>query len=164
MTSIIPVTTKDQIEIIAELADEIWTDHYTPIIGSGQVKYMLDKFQSVAAITEQIESGTLYYLVQFEGEPAGYVSVYKKNTSLFLSKFYVHKAMRGKGLGKEALVFVEEKAKELDCESISLTVNKHNTNSIRAYDKLGFTNMGPIVIDIGNGYIMDDFAFEKKLT
>ncbi len=134
MTSIIPVTTESQIKIIERLADEIWTDHYTPIIGSGQVTYMLNKFQSVEAIKEQIESGTLYYLIRFNGEPAGYVSVYKKNTSLFLSKFYVHKSMRGKGLGKEALAFVEEKAKELECESISLTVNKHNTNSIKAYD------------------------------
>lgn len=164
MKTIIPVTSTNQIETTARLANEIWTEHYTPIIGSGQVEYMLEKFQSVTAIVDQIDSGTLYFMIMFEDEPTGYISVYKKNTSLFLSKFYVHKSMRGKGLGKMALAFIEDKARELNCESISLTVNKHNTNSIKAYDKLGFTNRGPIVIDIGNGYIMDDFAFEKILT
>ena len=80
-----------------------------------------------------------------------------------MSKFYVKKSLRGKGIGKTAMAFIEEKALELGCDRISLTVNKNNTNSIMAYDKLGFDNKGPIVIDIGGGYIMDDYAFEKPL-
>ncbi|MEM7185816.1 MAG: GNAT family N-acetyltransferase [Bacteroidota bacterium] len=157
-------TTHDQFREIAQLAREIWTEHYTPIIGSAQVAYMLDKFQSEAAIKEQVDEGVLYYLIKYDGAPAGYVSVYKKNTALFLSKFYVHKSMRGKGIGKLALGLVQQKAVEMDCDRIALTVNKHNTGSIKAYDKLGFENKGPVVIDIGEGFIMDDFAFEKKIS
>jgi RimJ/RimL family protein N-acetyltransferase len=162
-TNIQPVTNPDQIQAIVELADEIWTEHYTLIIGEGQVAYMLEKFQSNAAISGQIKDGTLYYLILFDTKPAGYISVYKKNNSLFLSKFYVKKSLRGMGIGKTAMAFIDAIALELECDSISLTVNKNNTNSIKAYEKLGFVNQGPLVIDIGGGYIMDDFAFEKPM-
>ena len=42
---------------IETLAREIWEEHYTPIIGAEQVAYMLDKFQSVAAMQKQIKEG-----------------------------------------------------------------------------------------------------------
>ena len=71
--------------------------------------------------------------------------------------------MRGKGIGKAAMDFVEREGNHLECTQISLTVNKHNTGSIRAYEKLGFHNLGGIVQDIGKGYVMDDFLLIKSL-
>jgi ribosomal protein S18 acetylase RimI-like enzyme len=44
-----------------------------------------------------------------------------------------------------------------------LTVNKYNAESIAWYERLGFTKAGEIVMDIGGGYIMDDFRFEKPI-
>jgi diamine N-acetyltransferase len=52
-----------EIEKVASLAREIWTEHYTPIIGQEQVEYMLENFQSAGAIKEQIQTGVLYYLL-----------------------------------------------------------------------------------------------------
>ena len=57
------VTGYDQVETIEGLADEIWNEHFTRIIGKAQVDYMLDKFQSKEAITEQINNGFLYFLI-----------------------------------------------------------------------------------------------------
>ena len=45
------------IQPLAEVASEIWHEYYTPIIGLQQVEYMVEKFQSVKGITEQIENG-----------------------------------------------------------------------------------------------------------
>ena len=59
--------------------------------------------------------------------------------------------------------FVEEKALEKNCSKVSLTVNKNNVNSIIAYEKAGFINKGALVMDIGSGFVMDDFKFEKEL-
>ena len=42
---------------VAKLAKEIWNEHYLPMIGSNQVLYMLDKFQSKDAIKQQIDQG-----------------------------------------------------------------------------------------------------------
>jgi len=41
---------------IEEMANVIWHEHYTPIIGVEQVVYMLDKFQSVASMLSKLKA------------------------------------------------------------------------------------------------------------
>jgi ribosomal protein S18 acetylase RimI-like enzyme len=154
---------RQDIKQVEELAEEIWTQHYTPIIGNKQVRYMLDNFQSFEAIVEQISEGMTYFLMFFQGEPVGYMASKPDDEDLFLSKIYVLSAVRGKGIGGYAMSFLASMAREQGCRHLSLTVNKNNTNSIRTYEKLGFVNLGPLETDIGNGFIMDDFLMKKKL-
>lgn len=161
MVEIIQAKNKSDFAQISKLAFEIWKEHYTPIIGVTNVNYMLNKFQTATAIESQVSEGTEYYKLIFNGELSGYVSFYKKDSYLFLSKIYVQNALRGKGLGKKAMAFVEEKAKELNCIGISLTVNRENLNSINAYKKMGFINTGTNIADIGEGFVMDDYLMEK---
>lgn len=148
---------------IAKMATKIWREHYTPIIGAAQVRYMLNKFQSAEAIETQVRQGVAYYLIFFKSKPAGYLAFEKRFDELFLSKFYVEKTFRGKGIGKAAMEFVMREAKHLECAKITLTVNKNNTGAIQAYEKLGFHNLGGVVQDIGQGYVMDDFLLIKSL-
>ena len=63
MIEVIRVATTDQIEKTAQLAAEIWKEHYTEIIGGNQVDYMIDRFQSCEAITAQIDAGELVYFL-----------------------------------------------------------------------------------------------------
>ncbi len=161
--NIIPAQTKENYLIIEELAKIIWTEHYTPIIGEDQVSYMLEKFQSKTAVEKQIEEGMEYFLLMLQENPVGYFSFKITNDSIFLSKLYVLNSARGNGVGKKALLFIEEKGIEKELNKIRLTVNKYNSNSIKAYEKMGFKNIEAIVQDIGNGYIMDDYVLEKPL-
>ncbi len=154
---------KGDVKQVKELADEIWTQHYTPIIGSDQVRYMLENFQSFEAIVKQISEGMNYFLMDFQGEPVGYMASKTDDGELFLSKIYVLSEMRGKGIGGYAMNFLATMAREKGCRYLTLTVNKNNTDSIRAYQKLGFVNLGPLETDIGNGFIMDDYLMKKKL-
>ena len=163
MTNIVPVQTDKDIRVVANLAQIIWTEHYTPIIGLGQINYMLDKFQSKPAIQEQVKKGIQYFLLQFHGEFAGYFSFEPHEDFLFLSKLYVLKSARGNGMAKAALSFIESQAKKKGIPKIRLTVNKYNSKSILAYEKMGFINMGSIVQDIGNGFVMDDYVLEKDI-
>lgn len=163
MTSITPVQTKASYKIVADLANIIWTEHYTPIIGEQQVAYMLEKFQSAAAIEDQVENGVLYYLISFQDKPVGYFSVSRHPDFLFLSKLYVLRSARGKGLGRAAISYMEELAGKFDLKKIRLTVNKFNTNSIKAYERMGFLNVAAIIQDIGNGFVMDDYVLEKVI-
>ena len=103
MTTIEPALTRENYKIIADLANIIWIEHYTPIIGDQQVAYMLEKFQSVLAIEDQVKKGTLYYLLLHQNTPVGYFSFSKNEEFLFLSKLYVLNSARGKGIGKAAL-------------------------------------------------------------
>lgn len=160
----IPVSTKEHIEIVESLAREIWTEHYTPIIGSKQVEYMLETFQSAEAVTEQIKQGTLYFLIRTGNNFIGYLAVEPRGEELFLSKIYVASGLRGRGYGKKALQFAETLAKERNLKKIVLTVNKNNVKSIKAYEKMGFKNVESLVQDIGSGFVMDDYKMEKIVT
>lgn len=148
---------------IEKLAATIWTEHYTPIIGSEQVSYMLDKFQSYKAIHHQIQEGAAYYLIVHQQEKVGYFSIVKKDNSLFLSKLYVLKAYRGKGIGNAAVSFIAQLAVDQGCQKISLTVNKYNTNTILAYEKMGFKKVASVINEIGNQFVMDDYVMVKEL-
>jgi O-acetyl-ADP-ribose deacetylase len=158
---ILPVQSEDEIRTVGRLAHEIWNEHYVPIIGQKQVKYMLEKFQSSEAITAQIKEDEFeYYIINQAFEPCGYIGIKPSGDELFLSKFYIVHSKRGKGIGKKGIEFILIRAKELGSKSITLTVNKENINSIRAYEQMGFKSLGPIVTDIGDGFIMDDYVMK----
>lgn len=148
-------------KIIADLATVIWREYYTPIIGSDQVAYMLEKFQSTDAIKQQIVDGYSYVIFYFDMNPVGYLSFTRKQASIFLSKIYVLKFFRGQGVGRFAMDFIESKALDLKSSKITLTVNKNNADSIKAYEKMGFEKIKSIVTDIGGGFVMDDYEMVK---
>ena len=76
---------------LSTLASRLWHAAYDdiPEIGSAQVGYMLEKFQSVPALTEQVSAhGYTYYFVEYGGKIAGYTGVKEEEDALFLSKLY----------------------------------------------------------------------------
>ena len=151
---------------LAGLAREIWTEHYTPIIGAEQVEYMLSKFQSAERILEDIGSNGYRYFIAYDGaKPVGYFAVKpeKDEHALFLSKFYVEKNSRGRGIARLMLDRMLQIAAEDGLDHIWLTVNKHNTVSINIYKKLGFCIEEEMVTDIGYGFVMDDYKMRMDI-
>jgi GNAT superfamily N-acetyltransferase len=128
LIEITPVRDSAEIETVARLAYEIWSEHCVPIIGLAQVQYMVPKFQSAAAITAQIADGLEYFLIGLEGAAAGYFAIQRQpeKHSLFLSKLYVRKDMRGRGLARHALSYIDAVCKGASLTTIWLTVNKRN--------------------------------------
>ena len=78
-----PVSDERQIEVIERLACKIWNEHFIPFIGKAQVDYMLEKYQSRNAITEQINNGYLYYLFGNNNHSIGYMGVLPEGQLLF---------------------------------------------------------------------------------
>ncbi len=165
MINIVEVKNLKDIKETAMLAHSIWNEHYIPIIGKEQVDYMLANFQSEQAIKEQIDEGYRYFLTYNNGKAVGYFAILadSKDGSLFLSKFYVDKDFRGQGIGRHCISYMEDICKANGLNRIWLTVNKYNSSSIKAYEKLGFRKVEELVQDIGNGFIMDDYRMEKVL-
>jgi GNAT superfamily N-acetyltransferase len=158
------VSTAAEVEMVARMAKLIWKEHYIPIIGEDQVDYMLGKYQSAKAIESQINAdGAQYYLILSAEVPVGYVGFTEKFNELFLSKFYLLKQERGKGLGHYAFDFLVARCREIGAAFITLTVNKQNLDTIRVYEKLGFENYGEVITDIGSGYVMDDFLMRLRI-
>lgn len=158
------VETAGEIDTVARLARIIWNEHYVPIIGQAQVDYMTIRFQSEEAITGQISrEGYTYYLIHAAGQPVGYLASTEKKDELFLSKLYVLASERGKGYGRLGVDFLAGICRDKGLKMITLTVNKYNTNTIRAYEKLGFERYGEVVNDIGEGYVMDDYLMRRRV-
>jgi|AGTN01.2.fsa_nt_gi Acetyltransferase (GNAT) family. len=154
----------EDVQIIEALAREIWTPHYTPIIGAAQIGYMLENFQSRAAIAADMQKGYIYSLAYLNGAPCGYSALRFDPDALFLSKLYVREAFRGKGIARAMVLAAEAAAREHGKACLRLTCNKRNTGSLAAYDRLGFARTADVVTDIGGGFVMDDYVMEKRLA
>ena len=153
-------TKKEEIEPLSKLATSILREHYDPIIGKEQNDYMLEKFQSVKALTEQMEHGYIYYWVKYGGNNAGFMGFYPVENKLYLSKFYLAKEFRGKKLSRKMLEFLIDYSKKKGLKSIYLNVNTYNYNSIKIYEHLGFVKIGYEKKDIGKGYYMEGYVYE----
>lgn len=85
----------------AALAAEIWNEYYAELLGSAQIAYMLNRFQSEEALHREEADGyrTFWVLEENGTTPVGYFLV-KENEpvgKLFLSKLYGPGFFPGKG-------------------------------------------------------------------
>jgi diamine N-acetyltransferase len=156
------VHTDEDIDEVVKIAHPIWIEHYTPIIGIEQVEYMLENLHSKENIKEDIvEKGYLYFLIKTE-QTIGYIGLQISEDKLFLSKIYIASGARGQGVGRLAMDYIKSLAKQHKLKKISLTVNKNNTDSITAYQKIGFAKTADVCADIGGGFVMDDYLMELE--
>jgi GNAT superfamily N-acetyltransferase len=166
----VPVQNPEEIAAVVTLALQIWPEYYIPIIGAGQVEYMLRNVQSPEAIHDQIKQGHQYFLVKTKAEDSaqprwiGYVAfaLQLETARLFISKLYVLSQYRGRGLGRALIDWISSTARQHQINVMWLTVNKTNP-AYRTYLHWGFVNKGSIVKDIGNGFVMDDYQMEKSV-
>jgi len=157
----------EDLRAVATLADIIWHEHFTPIIGIDQVEYMLDKFQSFAAIKNAVEKEGYIYYMAFDGKLeegglVGYTGIKPEEDGVFLSKIYVRADRRRQGIAKAliGLVSHEYSAKKY----MYLTVNRHNDMAVKSYKALGFSLVREQTSDIGGGFVMDDFVFKIEMA
>jgi hypothetical protein len=144
---------------IAGLAALIWNQHYPQIIGQAQVDYMLQMMYSAESLREQLLTKRhRFFLVHSGSEKIGFISLHNENKGNWhLNKFYVNQQNIYRGTGSWAF---RETVNLIRPEKITLTVNRANYKSINFYFKMGFKIAGLVKIDIGNGFVMDDFVME----
>jgi GNAT superfamily N-acetyltransferase len=161
---VIRVKDDAQVATVVQLANAIWPEHYLSIIGQAQVDYMLARFQSSAAINEQLQSGYEYFLLARASQSFGYAAVRAEQdaSALFVSKLYLLRSVRGQGLGRAAMNELARLAVARGLSKLWLTVNKHNPARL-AYLRMGFVTVAEVVADIGGGYVMDDYKMEWTL-
>ena len=165
----VPVKTTAELDVVAGLAHDIWYEFYVPLIGRAQVDYMVAKFQNAPAMQAQIDQGYEYFLVRRQdasgaSSDIGYCAVQEQpERVMFLSKFYLHHEARGSGTGRRCMEFIEGLARRRGLNLLWLTVNKGNP-AVQAYQRLGFRIAAELVMDIGGGFVMDDYRMEKRLS
>ena len=151
---------------ISKLAGIIWRAHYPGIITSEQIDYMLAKMYSLETLREEIRAqGIRYERLVADGEFAGFASYGPTEHAgdFKLHKIYLHPDWHGRGLGSLLLQHCEREIRQLGATRLLLTVNKRNSKAIAAYQRNGFSVADSIVVDIGNGFVMDDYVMAKEL-
>ena len=155
----------EQLPIVIDLTKKIWPVAYGEILSKAQLDYMIDKFYNETALRELIQKGHVFYLAQDDKDNyVGFVSyeINSEPNKTKIHKIYVLPETQGTGLGRQFFELVKEKAIENQQKAIFLNVNKYN-NAIYFYTKLGFIKVKDEVIDIGNGYVMDEYVMEVAI-
>ena len=157
------VRIRDDAEIrrLSIVAKEIVRAYYDPILGEAQNTYMIELFQSEEGIRRQIARGYAFYLAEEGGRSLGFFAYRFKGDHLYLSKFYLYAAERGKGIGREILRFLKGVALDAGVRAIELNVNKKNP-AIAVYERMGFRRIRAEKNDIGQGYCMDDYVYRLE--
>ena len=155
MTEIVEVLSAEGVDTLAALARDIWNEYF-PFL-------LLGKFLSRDALLNQMNEGYEFYFLVDEDGLAGFTAIHPEKERLFLSKIYLKSDKRDKGYSNAMFDFVEKRAKELGLNKIYLTVNKNNEKPIAIYKHKGYNITDAVVTDIGNGFVMDDYIFEKQV-
>lgn len=160
-----PLERRD-VAAVASLARVIWLAHYSTIISREQIEYMLaDRFTPQRLQTYLARDERWMDVMELDGALVGYCSYARTRTpgELKLEQLYLSLDFHARGLGQHMLAHVDNRARQLGCTSIVLQVNKHNEKAIRAYRRAGYSLREEVVIDIGSGFVMDDYIMTKQL-
>lgn len=164
MIRIVKATTAD-LKTITEIAHKTWPFTYGEILSEAQLSYMLEAFYSVESLQKNIADGHEFILAKEEEKALGFASFehhYQNKNSTKIHKIYMLPESQGKGIGKLLIDAIEKLAVENKSESLLLNVNRFN-KALGFYEKMGFTITEEIDIEIGSGFLMEDYVMEKNL-
>lgn len=151
---------------IQNIARETWPLTYGTILSNEQLNYMLDLIYSETILIKQIQNKEQLFFIAYEGTKVlGFVSIehkYKNKAISKIHKIYILAEAQGKGVGKALIDFVEKRAQENHSTALSLNVNRFN-KAQHFYYKIGFEIIAEEDIDIGNGFLMEDYVMEKPI-
>ena len=163
--STIVAATADDLATVRTLAREIWHRHYPGIIAVEQIEYMLERGYSDEALSRFLcEPGAGLALAVLDA-PVGFAAWQRaaEPATTKLDKLYVLHACHRHGVGRRLIAHVAARARDDAATKLTLNVNKRNATAIAAYVACGFGVQEAIVVDIGNGFMMDDYVMAKAL-
>lgn len=110
------------------------------------------------------------YFIVSDGQIVGDVNITEHPDFLFDDTHYsawlgimiASKQHQQKGIGKQTMAFIEDKAYQLGFKRMELGVFSFNTRAIRFYERLGYRYIGRIPnFTFYNGAWYDDLRYEK---
>ena len=160
-----PVPIAD-IEALAALARLIWQAAYAGIITPAPIDYMLAQRYAPERLASELGRPDVWWDQAFVGdERVGFSSCLLTGVprELKLDKIYVHPARQREGIGAALIECVLAHGRDNGCHTLVLAVNKQNAQAIAAYEKSGFSIREPVRVDIGGGFVMDDFIMARSI-
>jgi len=150
---------------VAALAEEIWRAYYPGILSQGQIDYMLPRGYAPEALARYgREPGAGVAFVRAGGERVGFACWHRHGAATTkLDKLYVRTTLHARGLGRALVAHVAAAARDDGATTLVLNVNKGNAAAIAFYERAGFALRESVVVDIGGGFVMDDYVMARPL-
>lgn len=151
-------------ERIQDLAYLTWPDTFIEILTQDQIKYMLEWMYNIPRLKEQIVSRHEFYIIRDEKD-LGFIGIefnHPESGIVKIHKLYVLPDQQGKGLGIKLFEFIRARSVKEGMRSIQLNVNRFN-KAVGFYYHIGFNTIKEEDIDIGQGYLMEDYVMEYQL-
>jgi GNAT superfamily N-acetyltransferase len=150
---------RSELDLITALSAQIWPIAYKEIITQEQIKYMLNTMYSQEALEQNLSDGHVFLIAERDGKSVGYAGYQVHFPHLDFSKLhklYVLPELQHSGVGGALFDSVVKASKNQHCKHLILQVNKINP-ARQFYHKKGMYIDEEAVVDIGNGFVMDDY-------
>ncbi|GHB23647.1 GNAT family N-acetyltransferase [Mongoliitalea lutea] len=164
----IRLATSSDIPEIQKIALETWPLTFGEILSKEQITYMLDWMYSTEMLENQMQYEGHIFLLAFDSDLKifiGFAGIQHaaKDQKTKIHKLYIKAGQQGKGVGKKLVEHIQILATKINDQALFLNVNKYNEQAIKFYQYIGFIEVAQEVIDIGRGFVMDDYIMEKPL-
>lgn len=154
------------LEAVRQIAYATWPDTFRDILSPAQITYMLDWLYALPRLTAQVASREHeFHLAEIDGAPVGFCAHQLHHPEpgvAKIHKLYLTPQTQGLGIGRAMVAEVMDIARSAGHHALILNVNKYN-RAVQFYEAIGFAKAGEEVIDIGDGYVMDDFVMRIPL-
>jgi diamine N-acetyltransferase len=146
---------------IVKLAKLTWFETYKEILSTEQSNFMFHKMYDKDILIENYNSGNEFYIIS-QNKDLGYMELIINNDNIKISKIYVLTGNQRKGIGKELINKAVNIGQSYNSNKITLNVNRNNSAKL-FYLKNNFTIIKEVDIEIGNGYLMEDYLMERLI-
>jgi len=153
-----------EFHLIRHIAEKTWPVTYGNILSPEQLVYMIAKLYSDEKLQRDALTGHVFWFARENDELLGFIGVEHglEGQSSKLHKIYILPEAQGKGIGALLMEKAESLAVEAGSKHLILNVNRFN-KARYFYEKRGFTIKSLEDIDIGEGFLMEDYVMEKEL-
>ena len=151
---------------VRDIAYQTWPSTYKDIVSQEQIEYMLERMYDLPELQQQMtQKGHVFLIAKVEENALGFASYelnYKNEPKTKIHKIYLLPKSQGLGIGKALIDRVVAAAQLAQNQQLTLNVNRKN-KAVQFYERVGFVATATEDIDIGRGYLMQDFIMTKTV-
>ncbi len=158
--------TLNDIEAIQQVANETWPITFESILSPVQIDYMLNWMYNSEILGKTIQlENNVFWLYEIENKVVAFTGIehnYQSEAITRIHKIYVSPEAQGQKIGLKLIQHIEQEALKHNSSRLNLNVNRFN-NAVKFYEHIGFQIIDEENIDIGNGFLMEDYVMEKVI-
>ncbi len=150
-----------ELEIVRDLALQIWPKCYRRLIAPDQIDEMLAALFDLDALeTDMSDRGHIYWVVRCGQRDVGFASAHVEGTRVWITKLYVLEDYRGFGLGKALIHAVQDFF--APAQHLAICVHKEQPTAVDFCLRSGFNIDREIPFHLGT-YGFTDYLMHKDL-